>query len=120
MWATRRALRSGHSWSGSGRDGDRGRVLPVTPAGSGGSRRAPGDPDGYVGGLEGLIDGGGQLLLSGREVDRPAEPAGEGGHGGLGVVVGAVEAPVDDPLDPPAQRVEQRGRGQRGGRDRHW
>ncbi len=45
--------------------------------------------------------------------------AGEGGHGRLGIVVGAVEAPVHDPLDPPAQRVEQRGRGQRGARHRH-
>ena len=97
------------------------RVRPARlgqPAGSLPARGA-GDPDRDVGGLDGVVDGGGKLVLDGGEVDRLAEAAGEGGHRGLGVVAGAVEAPVHDALDPLAQRVEQRGRGERSGRDRH-
>jgi hypothetical protein len=66
-----------------------------------------------VRGLEDLVYGGGELVLDRREVDRLAPPARERGHGRLRVVVSAVEPPVHGPLDPPAQRVEHCGRGQR-------
>jgi hypothetical protein len=68
---------------------------------------ALGQPDGHVGRLEGLVHRSGQLVFHRRQVDRLAEPAGEGRHRRLGVIVGAMKAPVHDPLDPLAQRLEQ-------------
>jgi hypothetical protein len=72
-----------------------------------------------VDGLEGLADRGGELVLHRRQVDRIPEPAGEGGHRRLGVIASTVEAPVDGPLDPLAQRVEQHRGDQRRGRHAH-
>jgi hypothetical protein len=41
----------------------------------------------------------------------------EGGDEFLGVVAGAVEAPVNEPLDPATEGVEERGGGERRRRD---
>ena len=51
------------------------------------------------------------------ELDGVAQPSGERGDGRLGVVAGSVESAVDQPLDAQAQRVEERGRRERRGRD---
>jgi hypothetical protein len=80
---------------------------------------AIGQPHRDVDGLEGLADRGGEFVLHRGQVDGIPEPAGEGGHRRLGVVVSAVEAPVDGPLDTLAQRVEQHRGDQRRGRHAH-
>ena len=50
------------------------------------------------------------------EIDGVAQPCREGGDGRLGVIVGAVEPPIDDALDPDAEWVEEGdGRQGRGG-----
>lgn len=41
-----------------------------------------------MGGLEGTADGADQVALDGVQVDRLAQPGGEGGHDCFGVVAG--------------------------------
>src|SRR5215211_3554283 len=70
------------------------------------------EPQGGLGGLHGLVDHAQQLGVQGGQVDLVAEADREGVHGAGGVVAAAVEAPVDQVLDPAAQRLEQGGGGQ--------
>ena len=67
--------------------------------------------------LERALHGLEQVGADRVELDRVAQPRGERGDGRLGVVAGAVEAAVDEPLDAQAQRVEERRRRERRGRD---
>ena len=67
--------------------------------------------------MHGSVDCGEELAADGVEVDRVAQPQRERGDDRLGVVAGAVEAPVDETLHAQSQRVEQRGGGQRRGGD---
>jgi hypothetical protein len=66
------------------------------------------DPDADVRGLEGFAHGVHVLVLDRGEIDGIAHVGTEALECRLGVVAGAVEAPVDEALDAPAQRVEQR------------
>jgi hypothetical protein len=45
-------------------------------------------------GLHGLAHDGAELALQGIQIDLRPKPGAEGGDGALGVVLGAVEAPV--------------------------
>jgi hypothetical protein len=73
-----------------------------------------------VGGFQGPVHDAGQVGLHRGQVDGVLQPGGERFYGAVGVVAGPVEPPVDDALDPAADRVEQGGGGQGGGghRDR--
>ncbi len=70
--------------------------------GPAGRRRA--EPQRRLGRLHGLVDHGQQLAPEGVQVDLVAEAGREPLHGPGGVIAAAVEAPVDQVLDPPAQR----------------
>ncbi|MGH3254169.1 MAG: hypothetical protein ACRDOU_02000 [Streptosporangiaceae bacterium] len=61
-----------------------------------------------MGGLQGALHDGGQVVVDGVEVHGVLQTVRERGHGPLGVVPGPVEAPVHDPLDASAERGEQR------------
>jgi len=65
--------------------------------------------------LHGLVDHGQQLAVEHVKVDLVAQAQGEAVHGAGGVVAAAVEAAVDQVLDPAAQGLEQGGGGQGGG-----
>jgi hypothetical protein len=59
-----------------------------------------------------------QLAAQGGQVDLHAEPVAEGGDRAGGVIAAAVEAAVDEGLNPAAQRLEHRRHRQgRGGHD---
>src|SRR5215207_2726511 len=73
------------------------------------------EPQGGLGGLHGLVDHAQQLGVQGGQVDLVAQADREAVHGAGGVVAAAVEAPVDQVLDPAAQGLEQGGGGQGGG-----
>jgi hypothetical protein len=64
--------------------------------------------------LHGLVNHGEQLGLQRSSVDLIAQAGGEPLHGAGGVIAAAVGAPVDQVLDPAAQRLEG-GRGDQGG-----
>ena len=70
-----------------------------------------------MGGLDGPVDGGQQFAAHRVEIDRVPQPQREGRDDRVGVVAGAVEAPIDEPLHPQSKRVEERGRGERRGGD---
>ena len=65
------------------------------------SLRRP-NPDGDIRGLERARRGRRELGEDGFDVDRVAQPGAEGGDCRLGVVARAVEAAVDEPLQPRA------------------
>ena len=62
-------------------------------------------PQGHLGRLHRLLGHGEQLGREGVEVDLLAQPGTEGGHRLGGVVVAAVEAPVDQGLDAAPGRL---------------
>ena len=66
------------------------------------------DPDIDGHGRDGRGDHPPHVRVQVRKVDLVAEPAREGGDRPLGVIARAVEAPIDDRLDPPAQGLEER------------
>jgi hypothetical protein len=72
------------------------RCRPTGPAAKGGS-----------GGLHGLVDHGQQVAVEGVQVDLVPQPGRELVDGAGGVIAAAVEAPVDQLLDPAPQRLEQ-------------
>ncbi len=58
------------------------------------------------------VDDSGEIRPERLEIDLVAEPRAEGLERALGVVAAAVEATVDDSLDPAAGGAEERGDGQ--------
>ncbi len=71
------------------------------------------DPDRHVGRLNRSRDGAFELRLHRLEIDRVAQPQAERRDDRLGVVAGAVEATVNEPLDAKPQRIEERCDGER-------
>jgi hypothetical protein len=67
-----------------------------------------------MGRLDRAVDRVEQFAADCAEIDGVPEPHGERCDCRLGVVAGAVEAPVDHVLHAPAERVEQRRRSERG------
>ena len=75
------------------------------------------DPHRQMSGLERGVHHVGQLIADRAQVHGVLQPRRESGDDLVGIVPGPVEPPVDHPLHPPAQRVEQRRDDQR--RARH-
>ena len=71
-------------------------------------------PEACVAGLEGDVDGIEHAECEGVEFDLVAESSGEAVECLGGVVLLAVEAVIDGPLDPASQRLERERDGQRG------
>ena len=59
------------------------------------------------------VDRGQHVVADHHEVDLVASPITERGQQPLAVVAAAIEAPIDGPLDPVAERREEGGRDQR-------
>jgi hypothetical protein len=70
-----------------------------------------------MGRLDCPIDRQQQLVADCVQIDRVAQAHGECRDDRFGVIAGAVEAAVDDPLHPLSQRVEQGGCAKGGGGD---
>lgn len=66
-------------------------------------------PEGDRDRLDGVIDCRHDLGSKLAEIDLVTEPAGERGHGPIGIVPSPVEAPIDPCLDPSPERLEERG-----------
>src|SRR5215218_2107381 len=96
------------------------RLAPATGAGSslvklpGAGLLGP-EPQGGAGGLHGVVDHGPQLGVEGVQIQLVPQAGREPLHSPDRVVAAAVEAAVDQVLDPAAQRLEQRRHGQGGG-----
>src|SRR5271165_1551511 len=75
----------------------------------------PPAPERGVGRLDSMVDDLQQLAGHGLEIDRVPKPSREGCNGGFRVVTSAVEASIDDTLNPHPQGVEEGDGRQSGG-----
>ena len=74
-------------------------------------------PERHVSRLHRPLNGSDELRADRLQLDVVPNPVGKGGHCGLSVISGPIETVVHQPLDPPAQGVEQGDSDQGGCRD---
>src|SRR5215472_13776028 len=76
-------------------------------------------PERDMRGLHGLLYYGQQVLTQLLQVDFLAQGRAESWHRLGGVILSTIEAPVNNPLDAPTERLEQKVDSQRGEDDGH-